>query len=531
LTTPKKYATIKQAEIKKKSEKRNYNMFTSQNSFGLFGINAFAVQTEMEITSGMPEFNIVGLGDAAVKESRDRIKAAVRSSGLRFPTVKITVNLAPADVKKSGSICDLSIAAALFLLNGDISGDLSDSAFIGECSLGGDIKPVAGVLPMALLARKNGIKNLFVPYENAFEASVAEGINVYGVKSLKALIGHFHGQPIKPQEKYIIPPEKHSDILDFADVKGHVVVKKALEIAAAGGHNLLMIGPPGSGKSMIAKRIPTIMPPLTFDESVDITNIYSAAGLIDRKSPLVTTRPFRSPHHNTSTAGLIGGGNVPVPGDISLSHFGVLFLDELPEFQRNTLEALRQPIEDGIVTISRAAGKASYPCSFMLVAAMNPCPCGCFGSKVKKCTCKPEAVKKYLGRISGPLLDRFDIQIEVGEIDYDKISSTKKEESSADIRKRVGAARALQQKRFAGTKISCNAKITENILRDICKLSPEADKTLRDAYEKMGLSARAHERILKVARTIADLDGADLIGKNHIARAVQFRSLDRKYKS
>jgi magnesium chelatase family protein len=504
-------------------------MFTSQNSFGLFGINAFAVSTEMEITSGMPEFAIVGLGDAAVKESKDRIRAAIRSSGLRIPTAKITVNLAPADKKKSGSICDLSIAAALFLLTGEISGDLSDSAFIGECSLGGDIKPVSGVLPMALLARKMGLKRLFVPYENAYEASVAEGLDVYGVKSLRALVEHFSGKPIEPQKKYEVPPERISDILDFADVKGHSVVKKSLEIAAAGGHNLLMIGPPGSGKSMLAKRIPTIMPPLTFDESVDITNIYSAAGMLDRKSPLITARPFRAPHHNTSTVGLIGGGNVPGPGDISLSHHGVLFLDELPEFQRNTLEALRQPIEDNVVTISRSAGKVTYPCSFMLVAAMNPCPCGCFGSKLKKCSCNGAAIGKYLSKISGPLLDRFDIHIEVGEIDYDKLSSEKKEESSADIRERVAAARELQQKRFQDTKITCNAKITENILREVCRLTPEADLALREAYEKMGLSARAHERILKVARTVADLDGEPLIGKSHIRRAVQFRSLDRKY--
>jgi magnesium chelatase family protein len=504
-------------------------MFTSLNSFGLFGINAFPVQTEMEISGGLPEFNIVGLGDAAVKESRDRIKAAVRSSGLKFPTAKITVNLAPADVKKTGSICDLAIAASLFLLTGEISGDMRDCAFIGECSLGGDIHPVKGVLPMALLARKTGIKNLFVPADNAFEASVADGINVFGVRSLREFIGHFTGRPIAKQEKFTPTEKNQTDILDFADVKGHMIVKKALEFAAAGGHNLLMIGPPGSGKSMLAKRIPTILPPLSFDESIDITNIYSAAGTVDRKNPLVTERPFRSPHHNTSTAGLIGGGNVPQPGDISLSHHGVLFLDELPEFQRNTLEALRQPLEDNCVTISRSAGKVTYPCSFMLVAAMNPCPCGCFGSRVKKCSCTPVSIRKYLSKISGPLLDRFDIHIEVGEVDYEKLSSAKKEESSADIRIRVAKAREIQRKRFEGTAITCNAKITDNILREVCRLTPEADKTLRDAYEKMGLSARAHERILKVARTIADIDGEEIIGKPHISRAVQFRSLDRKY--
>jgi magnesium chelatase family protein len=505
-------------------------MFRKINSCGLVGINAFHVDTEMEVSKGVPDFTIIGLGDAAVKESKDRVRAALRSSGFRFPDAHVTVNLAPADVKKSGSLSDLSIITALFCVTGDIRADLSDSVFVGEVSLGGGIKAVSGVLPMTILSQREGYKNIFVPEENAFEASVVSGINVYGVSSIRDLAEHFSGRaPLKPRDTYQIPDNIVNNILDFAEVKGNVLAKKALEYAAAGGHNLLMVGPPGTGKSMIAKRLPTILPPLSFNESIDITGVYSVAGLIDKKNPLITSRPFRSPHHNISLPALTGGGSIPHPGEISLAHHGVLFLDELPEFNRATLEALRQPLEDHEISVSRTSGKFTYPCTFMLVGAMNPCPCGYFGSKQKECSCSAHKRGNYISRISGPLLDRFDIQVEVSEVDYEKLSSGQREESSAAIRERVCAAREIEQQRFSGTNITCNAEIPDAMLDEVCVMTTDAKEHFRGVFESLGMSARAFTRVLKVARTIADTENEPLIDKSHINRAVSYRSLDRKY--
>ncbi|MDR0986988.1 MAG: YifB family Mg chelatase-like AAA ATPase [Ruminococcus sp.] len=505
-------------------------MFCKINSCGLLGINAFHVDTEIEISKGVVDFTIIGLGDAAVKESKDRVRVAMRSSGLRFPDAKVTVNLAPADIKKAGTLLDLSIIAALLTATGEINADLSDSVFIGEASLGGEIKAVSGVLPMTILSKREGYKNIFVPCDNAFEASVVDGINVYGVKTVRDLINHFKRiNVIPPQKKYIPDETILRNINDFADVKGQSVVKKAIEFAAAGGHNLLMLGPPGSGKSMLAKRIPTILPPLTFDESIDITGIYSVAAMVDKKNPLITRRPFRSPHTNSSLPALTGGGSIPKPGELSLAHHGVLFLDELPEFNRSTLEALRQPLEDREITVSRTGGTFTYPCRVMLVAAMNPCPCGFFGSSKKQCSCTDAKKKQYISKISGPLLDRFDIQIEVGETDYESLASARKEESSEVIRERVSKAREIQSARYKNTGISCNADITDDIINEVCVMTPEASEHFKTAFDSLGLSGRAFARILKVARTIADTENEKLIGKKHINKAVNFRTLDRKY--
>lgn len=505
-------------------------MFAKINSLGLFGLNAFPVEVEAEVSRGTPCFDIVGLADTAVKESRERIRAAFRSCSVSFPLSRIIVNLAPADTKKTGSMHDLAIFAALLRIMGYIDENIDRTAFIGEVSLNGNVRGVNGVLPMVLCAERAGFDTVFVPAENAYEASVAEGITVYGVENVKDIIEHFSRESVLiPQRKYEIVPEKRFDAVDFADVKGQKMAKKAMEYAAAGGHNLLMLGPPGSGKSMLAKRLPTIMPAMTFRESIETTNIHSVCGMVTKDNPLVSMRPFRSPHHTISGAGLSGGGTVPRPGEISLAHNGVLFLDELPEFSRQTLEMLRQPLEDRQVTISRASGTVTYPCSFMLVAAMNPCPCGYAGHPTRKCICSKKQAQSYINRISGPMLDRFDIEVEVAPVEYDSLSSKTKEESSAAIRERVQAARDIQHKRFKGTDITCNARITSDIFHEVCPISSEGNELMKNVFEKMGLSARAYDRIVKVARTIADMDGEEVIGKKHIAQAVQFRTLDRKY--
>lgn len=506
-------------------------MFARINSVGLFGLNAFEVLVEIEASKGLPSFDIVGLGDVVVRESRERIKSAFRTSELSFPSMKLLVNLAPADTKKSGSVHDLAIAVALLCVCGKLSEEaVSKSAFIGEVALNGEVRAINGVLPMTIMAKSRGMEEIFVPYENGCEASVVDGIKVYPVKDLNAIVAHFNGKDkIKTLEKYIPTQTDYFGDLDFADVKGQESAKKALEIAACGGHNVLMVGAPGSGKSMLAKRMPSILPPMTFEESIETSNIHSISGLINKENPLITKRPFRSPHHTISTAGLSGGGSIPKPGEISLAHNGLLFLDELAEFNRQTLEILRQPLEDQKVTISRVSGSITYPCSIMLIAAMNPCPCGYYGHPTRKCICSQKQVSNYLSKVSGPMLDRFDLHIEVAPVEFDEISSRKKEESSEKIRERVIKAREIQTQRFKGTNIVCNARITSDIIRDVCVLTPSATEMVKGVFERLGLSARAYDRILKVARTVADMDGSEIIDRKHIAQAVQYRSLDRKY--
>ena len=506
-------------------------MYTQIKSLGLFGLNAFPVDVEVSMGRGKPQFEIVGLPDASVRESRERIRSALACLSIALPARQITVNLAPADVRKIGTMHDLAILLGILVCIERIPPQPDNRYFIGEVSLSGHVRSISGVLPMALLAAQQGAAALFVPAENAAEAS-AVSMPIYGVHALSDLICHLEdtARPVlQPQPTYTPQPEEYREELDFADVKGQQNAKYALEIAAAGGHNALMIGSPGSGKSMLAKRIPSILPEMTPAESMETTQIYSIAGLLDDKRPLMTRRPFRSPHHTISGAGLVGGGTIPRPGEISLAHNGLLFLDELAEFDHRTLEIMRQPLEDRRVTITRASGSVSYPCSFMLVGAMNPCPCGYYGHPRRKCTCSEKQVRQYLNRISGPLLDRFDLHIEVEPVSFDSLSAKTKAESSAAIRERVQTARKRQNQRFAGTDIFCNAAIPAGMLQDFCPMDDGATMLLRAVFDKLGLSARAYDRILKVARTIADLDGSEIIRKQHIAAAAQFRSLDLKY--
>lgn len=507
-------------------------MFSKIKSVGLLGLESYMLDVELNITGGKFSIEIVGLPDTAVSEAKERIMAAISNSGYEMHmTSHHTFNLAPADVKKEGSVYDLPMAVAVLSATKQIRGDYKESVFIGELSLSGTVKSIKGVLPMVIASKEHGIKDIYVPFDNCEEAAVIDGINVYGVKSLKELVEHINDvNKLKPVE---VKPFKHYELPDylpdFKDVKGQFEVKRALEVAAAGGHNVMMIGPPGSGKSMLAKRIPTILPDITVDEALETTKIYSLSGNLSKENPIINYRPFRAPHHSVSPAGLSGGGTIPKPGELSLAHNGVLFLDELPEFTRNTMEVLRQPIENGTITISRAACALTYPCSVMLICAMNPCPCGYFGHPTRKCSCPKNAPARYLSKVSGPLLDRLDIHIEVPPVDFNQLSNREESESSTSIRERVNEARKIQLERFKGTNVTCNAKMTSSLTRKYCVLSETASKTLELSFEKLGLSARAYDKILKVARTIADLDGAENIENKHILEAIQYRSLDRKF--
>jgi magnesium chelatase family protein len=505
-------------------------MLSKVESLAVNGVDGFLVQIEVDLSFGMPAFEIVGLPDTAVKEARDRVRAAIRNSGIRFYEHRVTVNLAPANIKKEGSGFDLPIAVGILAAKGDLpTAELEQGVFVGELALDGRIRPINGVLSMTITARDAGKEWIVIPAGNAHEASVINGIRTIPVANL-GQVRDFLKHIWQPEEIHIIDKAvaEEFEINNLADVKGQEQAKRALEVAAAGGHNILMIGPPGSGKTMLARRLPGILPSLCQDEAIEITKIYSVGGLLPGGSSLISQRPFRSPHHTTSSAGLIGGGRIPRPGEISLAHHGVLFLDELPEFPREVLEVLRQPLEDGQVTIARAAMVLSFPARFMLAAAMNPCPCGYYGDSLKPCNCTPLQIHRYCSRISGPLLDRFDMQIEVPRLQEFEFDSSNPGESSAAVKNRVERARQAQRERLSNTVNYCNAHMRPHEIKEYCPIDSPSRELIRQAIQRYGLSARAYHRILKLARTIADLEEVSEIKQNHLAEAIQYRCLDQK---
>lgn len=509
-------------------------MLSKVLSYGLIGLEGYNIEVEVDIHNGLPSYEIVGLADTAIKESKERVQSAIKNTPLlEFPKYKVVINLAPADIKKEGTYFDLAVAVGILKATGQIkSENVKDFILIGELSLNGDIRKVNGILPILISSRQAGFKKIIIPFENSKEASFIDGIETYTFKNLKEVVDFFNGELTKTPLSITSFDEIQSKNIaydDFSQVKGQYNAKRALEIAAAGGHNVLMIGPPGSGKTMLARCFPSILPDMTFEEALEVTKIHSIAGTLDSKEGIIVNRPFRSPHHTATIVALTGGGRTAKPGEISLAHNGVLFLDELPEYNRASVEAMRQPLEDGIITISRMMMSVEYPARFNLIASMNPCPCGYYGSKKVECKCSASQIHKYLNKLSGPIMDRIDLHIEVENVEYSDLSSSRKEESSQEIKKRVDKARKIQTTRFKGTNVFNNASMNNKMCREFCKLDEDCNNIMKMAFEQYNLTARANNRILKVARTIADLDGSENIQPQHLIEAISYRTLDSKF--